>query len=67
MTTDPDRLAALRKRQARLEVCARAVLEDARKYGDGDEAVVRTHLLRRLLRELDGEPQSSAFATMSAS
>jgi hypothetical protein len=62
-----ERLYLLRERHRRLEVAARAVIEDARSAGGGDEAVVATQLLRWLLRELDGEPQPSGYATMSAS
>jgi hypothetical protein len=38
--TPEEKLAALREQHARLELAARAVVEDARKAGDGDEAVV---------------------------
>ena len=64
--TPEEKLAAMREQHARLELAARAVVEDARKAGDGDEAVVATHLLRRLLRELNGEPQPTSLATMGS-
>jgi hypothetical protein len=66
--TAEEKLRALREQHRRLETAARAVVEDARKAArDGDEAVVATYLLRRLMRELDNEPQPSSFATMSVS
>lgn len=55
---------ALREQHRRLRAVAEQVCNDARQ-GDLDDGIVSVTLLRRLKRELDGDPHPSVFATMS--
>jgi hypothetical protein len=66
--TDSERLRCLRKRHRRLVEASRAVVESAAQVADDvDHAVVDRYRLQSLSREVAGEPQHSAFATMSVS
>jgi hypothetical protein len=64
--TDAD-YEILRESHVRLRNVAEAVIEAADYPIDDDEARVYRSHLRRLERELRGEPQPSSFATMSVS
>jgi hypothetical protein len=60
---------ALLKRYHRLLVIAERIVSEATAVGDPERpmAGIAPHLLRDLRREIEGEPQPSAFATMSVS
>ena len=58
---------ALVERHRRLKTIADDVVVRARAASDPDQALVPTHLVRALQRELDGTPQPSALVTMSVS
>lgn len=68
MSTD-DRLNALLERHVRLRRAAQAVIDEGHAVGNAEnpEVGVPAHAIRRLRRELDGEPQPSRFAWMSPS
>jgi hypothetical protein len=64
-----EQLDALRERHLRLRRVAQRVVDEAVAAGDRGNPMcaVAPHVIRILRRELDGEPQPSAFATMSVS
>jgi hypothetical protein len=64
-----ERFEALREQHLRLRGAAQHVVDEAVAAGDQEKPMcaVAPHLIRVLRRELEGEPQPSAFATMSVS
>ena len=66
---DIERYRALERRYNRLLVAAENLINDTRAIGNSETPMcsVPPHRVRVLRREVNGEPQHSAFATMSAS
>ena len=64
-----EQLQILRGRYTRLANIAQQVVDEAESVGTPEHprCAVEPHLIRTLMREIYGEPQPSAFATMSAS
>jgi hypothetical protein len=66
---DTERYRALEHRYNRLVVAAENLINDTRAVGNAETpaCLVPPHRIRILRREVNGEPQHSALATMSAS
>lgn len=62
-----DEYENLRERYIRLRGAAQRVVNGTRAAGDGDRPMcgVEPHLIRRLRRELEGEPQPQPLTWMS--
>jgi hypothetical protein len=65
--TTTEQHEALSERYTRLHRAAQQVVDGCEAVGNGEEprCGVHPHLIRRLRRELEHEPQPSAFFTMS--
>jgi hypothetical protein len=67
--TNTEKYRALEHRYNRLLVAAENLINDTRAIGNSECPMcsVPPHRVRILRREVNGEPQHSTFATMSAS